>query len=67
MFAVAGAVLAVAASATAQSSFYPGVVASGTMGVTNPPQPTMGTAINQTSDARLLSLNSIDVRALVIS
>lgn len=30
------------------------------MGTTNPPQATMGTAINQTSDARLLSVNSID-------
>lgn len=36
------------------------VTATGTMGVTNPPQATMGTSINQTSDARLLSVNSID-------
>lgn len=30
------------------------------MGVTNPAQATLGTAINQTSYARLLSLNAID-------
>lgn len=36
------------------------VTATGTMGVTNPPQATMGTPINQTSMARLLSLNAID-------
>ncbi|KAF7290795.1 hypothetical protein MIND_01320500 [Mycena indigotica] len=30
------------------------------MGVTNPPAPTLGTRINQTSMARLLTLNSID-------
>jgi len=66
MFATVGAVLALAASVAAQNSSYspfpPGVVATGTMGVTNPPQPTLGTAINQTSNARLVSLNSIDVR-----
>ncbi|KAF8968454.1 immunoreactive manno protein MP88 [Flammula alnicola] len=44
----------------AQTTFFPGVLATGTMGPTNPPQPTLGTAINQTSMARLLSLNSID-------
>ncbi|KAF8639345.1 hypothetical protein AX17_001564 [Amanita inopinata Kibby_2008] len=38
----------------------PGVLASGTMGVTNPPQATMATSINQTSMARLLTVNSID-------
>ena len=36
------------------------VTATGTMGVTNPPQATMGTAINQTSFSRLISLNAID-------
>lgn len=36
------------------------VTATGTMGVTNPPQATAGTPINQTSDARLLTVNSID-------
>lgn len=30
------------------------------MGTTNPPAATMGTAINQTSYSRLLSLNAID-------
>ena len=30
------------------------------MGPTNPPAATMGTANNQSSDARLLSLNAID-------
>jgi len=44
----------------AQTSFPPGVLATGTMGVTNPPEPTSGTAINQTSMARLLSVNSVD-------
>jgi hypothetical protein len=42
--------------------FPPGVIATGTMGPTNPPEPTLGTPINQTSVARLLSVNSIDVR-----
>ncbi|KGB75317.2 immunoreactive mannoprotein MP88 [Cryptococcus deuterogattii R265] len=36
------------------------VTATGTMGPTNPPAATLGTAINQTSYARLLSLNAID-------
>lgn len=44
----------------ASSSFPAGVIATGTQGVTNPPVPTMPTTINQTSMARLLSLNSID-------
>ncbi|KAJ9118652.1 hypothetical protein QFC22_003872 [Naganishia vaughanmartiniae] len=47
-------VLSLAWGSTAQ------VTASGTMGPTNPPAATRGTAINQTSDSRLLSLNSID-------
>ncbi|KAJ7752423.1 hypothetical protein DFH07DRAFT_521225 [Mycena maculata] len=42
------------------SSFPAGVIATGTQGVTNPPVPTAPTAINQTSMARLLSLNSVD-------
>lgn len=50
------------AAFAAQTSFPPGVLATGTMGVTNPPEPTLGTAINQTSVARLLSVNSVDVR-----
>ncbi|KAJ7187192.1 hypothetical protein C8R46DRAFT_1059132 [Mycena filopes] len=44
----------------ASSSFPAGVIATGTQGVTNPPVPTLPTTINQTSMARLLSLNSID-------
>ncbi len=45
----------------AAQSFPPGVIATGTMGTTNPPQATMGTQINQTSMGRLLSVNSISV------
>lgn len=58
----AATTLLLAASAYAQSTttFPEGVVATGTMGTTNPPEPTLGTAINQTSDSRLLSINSID-------
>lgn len=53
--------LATAIPAQAQAATQgPGVLATGTMGVTNPPKATMGTAVNQTSMARLLSLNSID-------
>lgn len=44
----------------ADPTFAPGVIATGTMGPTNPPQATLGTAINQTSMSRLLSVNSID-------
>ncbi|KAJ7092396.1 hypothetical protein B0H15DRAFT_173108 [Mycena belliarum] len=51
---------AVASVHAASSSFPAGVIATGTQGVTNPPVPTMPTTINQTSMARLLSLNSID-------
>ncbi|KAF7316545.1 hypothetical protein MIND_00173800 [Mycena indigotica] len=40
--------------------FAPGVLATGTQGVTNPPVPTLPTTIDQTSMARLLSINSID-------
>ncbi|KAJ6542074.1 hypothetical protein DFH09DRAFT_1282737 [Mycena vulgaris] len=48
-------------SVRAESSAFPaGVIATGTQGVTNPPVPTSGTAINQTSMARLLSVNSIE-------
>ncbi|KAJ6510834.1 hypothetical protein C8R45DRAFT_1161917 [Mycena sanguinolenta] len=42
------------------SDFAPGVIATGTQGATNPPAPTLGTAINQTSMSRLLSINSIE-------
>ncbi|KAJ7450044.1 hypothetical protein B0H11DRAFT_325193 [Mycena galericulata] len=51
---------AVASVRAASSSFPAGVIATGTQGVTNPPVPTLGTAINQTSMARLLSVNSVD-------
>ncbi|KAJ7218970.1 hypothetical protein B0H12DRAFT_1224362 [Mycena haematopus] len=53
-------VLSAAASVRAASSFPAGVIATGTQGATNPPAPTLGTAINQTSMSRLLSINSID-------
>jgi len=46
----------------ADTTFPVGVLGTGTMGVTNPPKPTLGTAINQTSMARLLTVNSVDVR-----
>ncbi|ODN82842.1 hypothetical protein L202_01106 [Cryptococcus amylolentus CBS 6039] len=53
--AVAGAAAALAAGvANAQ------VTATGTMGSTNPAAATLGTAVNQTSFSRLLSLNAID-------
>lgn len=52
--------LATASLYLLSSSVNAQVTATGTMGVTNPPQATMGTAINQTSYARLLSLNSIN-------
>jgi hypothetical protein len=58
------ATLVVSASFTlpVQAQTFPeGVLATGTMGPTNPPQPTLGTAINQTSMSRLLTVNSIDV------
>ncbi|KAG6906752.1 hypothetical protein DXG01_012282 [Tephrocybe rancida] len=41
-------------------TFAEGVLATGTQGPTNPPAPTMGTAINQTSMSRLLSVNLVD-------
>ncbi|KAF4622291.1 hypothetical protein D9613_009496 [Agrocybe pediades] len=44
----------------ADTTFPVGVLGTGTMGVTNPPKPTLGTAINQTSMARLLTVNSVD-------
>ncbi|KAF8919672.1 hypothetical protein CPB85DRAFT_1429752 [Mucidula mucida] len=47
-------------SATATTTFSEGVIATGTMGTTNPAEPTLGTTVNQTSYARLISLNSID-------
>ncbi|KAF8057519.1 hypothetical protein FPV67DRAFT_1724324 [Lyophyllum atratum] len=53
-------ILSFAGAASADGAFPPGVIATGTQGPTNPPQPTLGTAINQTSMARLLSINSVD-------
>ncbi|KAK7028467.1 hypothetical protein R3P38DRAFT_2936684 [Favolaschia claudopus] len=50
---------ALALPAAAQSAF-PGVIATGTNGPTNPPRPTAPTLINQTSMARLITLNSVD-------
>ncbi|KAJ7141776.1 hypothetical protein C8R43DRAFT_1200815 [Mycena crocata] len=41
-------------------SFPGGVIATGTQGATNPPVPTLPTIIDQSSMARLLSVNSID-------
>jgi hypothetical protein len=52
--------LASTAVASVRAAYPAGVVATGTQGVTNPPVPTMPTIINQTSIARLLSVNSID-------
>ena len=46
----------------AQQSDYPGVIATGTMGETNPSEPTLGTEVDDKSEARLLSVNNIDVR-----
>lgn len=53
-------------TANAATSLPLGVVATGTMGPTNPPQPTIPTSINQTSYARLVSLNSIDVCGILL-
>lgn len=39
---------------------FPGVQATGKNGPTNPDKPSLHTPVNQTSDARLASLNSID-------
>ena len=39
---------------------YPGVVATGKTGPTNPEKPKLGTKVNQTSEARLATLNSVD-------
>lgn len=57
LFAVAALA---ASSVSAQGSPPPGVIATGTQGPTNPPAPTLGTAINQTSIARMITVNSVD-------
>ncbi|KAJ7645132.1 hypothetical protein DFH06DRAFT_1096854 [Mycena polygramma] len=46
--------------ALVRATFPEGVIATGTQGVTNPAVPTMPSIIDQTSMARLLSVNSID-------
>lgn len=51
---------ALIAAAFLASAVKAQVTATGTMGTTNPPQATMGTPVNQSSYARLLSLNAID-------
>ncbi|KAG7441704.1 uncharacterized protein BT62DRAFT_955523 [Guyanagaster necrorhizus] len=59
--ALALAIAASSVSAQSSSTTFPeGVLATGTMGTTNPAEPTLGTTVNQTSYARLLSLNSVD-------
>ncbi|KAJ7314416.1 hypothetical protein DFH08DRAFT_1087291 [Mycena albidolilacea] len=52
---VLGSLVAVRAA----SGFSSGVLATGTLGSTDPPAPTLPTIINQTSVARLLSVNDI--------
>ncbi|KAJ7232160.1 hypothetical protein B0H12DRAFT_1223254 [Mycena haematopus] len=52
--------LAFSAVASVRAGYAPGVIATGTQGVTNPPTATMPTVINQTSISRLLSVNSIN-------
>ncbi|KAK0437325.1 hypothetical protein EV421DRAFT_1715181 [Armillaria borealis] len=59
--ALALAIAASSVSAQSSTTFPEGVIASGTMGTTNPAQPTLGTTVNQTSVARLLSLNSLNL------
>ncbi|KAJ7191923.1 hypothetical protein GGX14DRAFT_596581 [Mycena pura] len=52
--------ITVYSTAARSNSFPAGVIATGTQGATNPPVPTLPTTIDQTSMARLLSINSID-------
>ncbi|EAU83573.1 immunoreactive mannoprotein MP88 [Coprinopsis cinerea okayama7 len=52
--------LATPAVKAQQTGFPPGVIATGPEGPTNPPRPTLGTPINQTSMARLVTVNSVD-------
>ncbi|WWC72504.1 uncharacterized protein I206_106466 [Kwoniella pini CBS 10737] len=52
--------IAVGAAALLAGVAQAQVTATGTMGPTNPAQATLGTAVNQTSMARLVSLNAID-------
>ncbi|KAJ7641736.1 hypothetical protein FB45DRAFT_361343 [Roridomyces roridus] len=57
---LAALLLASSAVASVRAAFPEGVIATGTQGATNPPVATMGTVIDQTSIARLISVNSID-------
>lgn len=70
MKAAAALLVALAAGVSAQSpppfkygtpsATYPGVKGTNKNGPTNPSSPQLNTPINQTSDSRLASLNSID-------
>lgn len=53
---------AVAGVTMAQSRDYPGVVSSNANGPTNPDDPELGTDTPDDSEARLLTVNNIDVR-----
>ncbi|KIY67852.1 hypothetical protein CYLTODRAFT_436819 [Cylindrobasidium torrendii FP15055 ss-10] len=57
MFSLSIFLVGLAASVHAQQ-VTEGVIATGTMGVTNPPKATMGTDVNQESESRLASINS---------
>lgn len=67
-YAVSAVVGAAVATLSAQAKFtygtasgtYAGVVSQDANGPTNPKAPSLGTAINQTSYARLVSVNSVD-------
>jgi len=52
--------LSAPAAMAAEDPGFPGVVAVNPQGPTNPPAPITGTPINQTSMARLLTVNSVD-------
>ena len=54
-------IAAVAGVAAAQSKDYPGVVSANDNGPTNPDQPELGTDTPEDSEARLLTVNNIDV------
>jgi hypothetical protein len=54
-------------TAKGATTFPAGVIATGTMGTTNPPEPTLGTSINQTSVARLLSVNNVDACGIFLN
>lgn len=62
MFSLSLAVLSsLLCSGVVRAQNFPvGVLATGTMGPNNPPQATAPTSVNQTSMARLLTVNSID-------